>query len=68
MKLRLKHLFGPALALLLLALLPAAAAAEGRCGNPAQRPWCETSLSAAKRADLLLGADDAGREDLAARR
>ncbi len=40
---------------LLLGLLPAAAAAEGRCGNPASRPWCDTSLAPGKRADLLLG-------------
>jgi beta-glucosidase len=40
----------------LLALGPAPAMAKGRCGNPAQRPWCDTSLPAGRRADLLLGA------------
>lgn len=33
---------------------PGSAAAEGRCGDPATRPWCDTSLSAGERADLLL--------------
>lgn len=51
---RLKQLFGPPLALMLLALLPAAAAAEGRCEDPAERPWCDTSLAPGKRAELLL--------------
>jgi beta-glucosidase len=40
-------------ALALLAFLPATAHAAGRCGN---HPWCDTSLSASKRADLLIGA------------
>ena len=44
----------PLLTLLLLALLPAAASAEGRCGNPSARPWCDTTLSADERAELLL--------------
>jgi len=34
----------------------AAAAPAGRCGAPAQRPWCDTSLSPDARAGLLLGA------------
>src|SRR3954452_12689880 len=39
-----------------LALLaaPGAAHAAGRCGDPAQRPWCNTSLSPDERAGLLL--------------
>jgi beta-glucosidase len=37
----------------LLAIWPAAADAAGRCGN---HPWCDTSLSANKRADLLVKA------------
>ncbi|MDQ0862059.1 beta-glucosidase [Bacillus sp. V2I10] len=28
--------------------------AVGRCGDPAQRPWCNTSLSPDERAELLL--------------
>lgn len=44
----------PVLPLILLALLPAAASAEGRCGDPSARPWCDTSLSPDKRAELLL--------------
>ena len=41
-------------AVVLLAVWPAAHAdAAGRCGN---HPWCDTSLSPAKRADLLLAA------------
>ena len=37
-----------------LAAWPGAAAeAAGRCGN---HPWCDTSLSASRRADLLLNA------------
>jgi beta-glucosidase len=42
------------LATLLVAAAPAAAA--GRCGETAQRPWCDTSLSADDRAGLLLAA------------
>src|SRR5436305_13376839 len=30
--------------------------AAGRCGEPAQRPWCNTSLSPDERAGLLLNA------------
>ena len=44
-----------ACALALLAA-PGAAHAAGRCGDPAQRPWCNTSLSPDERAGLLLGA------------
>jgi beta-glucosidase len=40
----------------LLALLPASASAEGRCGELATRPWCDTSLTPDERADLLLSA------------
>ena len=47
-------LLAPLLTLLLLALLPAAASAEGRCGNPSARPWCDTTLPADERAELLL--------------
>src|SRR3954447_21173492 len=35
---------------------PGAAHAAGRCGDPAQRPWCDTSLSPDARAGLLLRA------------
>lgn len=38
-----------------LTLLPVgSASAAGRCGDPAARPWCDTSLSPGARADLLL--------------
>jgi beta-glucosidase len=37
-------------------LLCPAARAEGRCGDPAQRRWCNTALSADARAGLLLAA------------
>src|SRR4051794_13881203 len=36
--------------------VPGAAHGAGRCGDPAQRPWCDTSLSPDARAGLLLGA------------
>ena len=36
-----------------LALIGPSAHAEGRCGDPAARPWCDTSLSPERRADLL---------------
>ncbi len=39
-----------------LLLAPAAAGAAGRCGDPAQRPWCDTARSADERAQLLLQA------------
>jgi beta-glucosidase len=32
------------------------AEAAGRCGEPPQRPWCDTALSPERRADLLLEA------------
>jgi beta-glucosidase len=44
----------PALLVTLLALMPAGASAEGRCGDPASRPWCDTSLPPGQRAELLL--------------
>ncbi len=50
----------PALLLIVLAVLPAGASAEGRCGDPATRPWCDTSLSADERAELLLAQLTAG--------
>ncbi|TDC60500.1 glycosyl hydrolase [Actinomadura sp. GC306] len=35
--------------------VPGAARAEtGRCGDPAERPWCDPSLSPDRRTDLLL--------------
>ena len=43
-----------ATAALALLLIPAAAGATGRCGDPAARPWCDTSLSPDRRAQLLL--------------
>src|SRR3954471_13747390 len=36
--------------------VPGAAHGAGRCGDPAQRPWCDTSLSPDARAGLLLSA------------
>ncbi len=44
-----------AVAVLLLAVAPGAHAA-GRCGDPGQRPWCDTSLDPDERAGLLLDA------------
>src|SRR5205809_756150 len=41
---------------LLLLSVSSTAHAAGRCGDPAQRPWCDTSLSPDARAGLLLGA------------
>jgi len=35
---------------------PPAAQAAGRCGDPAQRPWCDTKLNPDARAELLLAA------------
>jgi beta-glucosidase len=43
-------------ALLSLAVPAASAAAPGPCGDPGQRPWCDTALPADQRAGLLLGA------------
>ena len=37
-----------------LALTSSPANAAGRCGDPATRPWCDTSLSPDARAELLL--------------
>jgi beta-glucosidase len=42
--------------LLLLLSISSTAHAAGRCGDPAQRPWCDTSLSPDARAGLLVGA------------
>ncbi|GAC1321266.1 MAG: glycoside hydrolase family 3 C-terminal domain-containing protein [Thermoleophilaceae bacterium] len=49
---------GLAIAISIMSACAAApvAGAAGRCGEPAQRPWCDTSLSPDARADLLLGA------------
>jgi beta-glucosidase len=44
-----------AIAVLLVAL-PDSAPAAGRCGDPAERPWCDTSLPPDQRAGLLLAA------------
>jgi len=46
--------FATAVLLAAIGALPAAAA--GRCGDPGERPWCNTSLSADHRAGLLLEA------------
>src|SRR2546430_9173048 len=43
-------------AAVIFALSGGAAAAAGRCGDVAQRPWCNTSLSPDARAGSLLGA------------
>ena len=43
-------------AAMLLALVPGSAHAAGRCGDPAQRPWCNTTLSPDARAQLLVQA------------
>src|SRR4051795_10023 len=40
-------------AVLVVCLLPATAAGAGRCGS---HPWCNTSLNADQRADLLVAA------------
>ena len=44
------------IAVLLTLAAAAPASAAGRCGDPAQRPWCDTSRSADERAGLLLEA------------
>ena len=50
-------LAAPVLALATLALaVPSPAQAAGRCGDAAQRPWCNTQLSPDERAGLLLNA------------
>ena len=46
----------PLLAVLLVLALAPSAFAAGRCGDPAQRPWCDTTRDADERAGLLLGA------------
>ncbi|HEV2813968.1 MAG TPA: glycoside hydrolase family 3 C-terminal domain-containing protein [Solirubrobacteraceae bacterium] len=43
-------------ALAALLVLAAPAAAAGRCGDQAQRPWCNTALAPDDRAGLLLAA------------
>ena len=43
----------PLVAAFAVAVTPGAASAAGRCGT---HPWCDTSLSPDRRADLLLGA------------
>ncbi len=48
---------GALAAVLALTTVPApeaARAAAGRCGDPAQRPWCDTSLTPDQRTALLL--------------
>jgi len=40
--------------LALVAVPGAPAHAAGRCGDPAERPWCDTALSADQRAALLV--------------
>ena len=44
------------LALAAILVITAPAAAAGRCGDAAQRPWCDTAKSADERAGLLLAA------------
>ena len=39
-----------------LAAAPTTAGAAGRCGDPAQRPWCDTAKTPDQRAQLLLAA------------
>ncbi|MEU8345887.1 glycoside hydrolase family 3 C-terminal domain-containing protein [Spirillospora sp. NPDC048832] len=43
-----------AMALLAAPVPDGARAAEGRCGDPAQRPWCNTGLTPEQRTALLL--------------
>jgi beta-glucosidase len=45
-----------AVATIALATFAPGAAAAGRCGDPAERPWCDASLAAGERADLLVRA------------
>jgi beta-glucosidase len=47
---------GAAALVVLTVAWPGSASAAGRCGDPAQRPWCDTSLSPDERAGLLLAA------------
>jgi beta-glucosidase len=51
-----RYLAAAAALLLAFAVACAPARAAGRCGDPAQRPWCDTSLSPDARAGLLVGA------------
>ena len=46
----------------LAAIAPAAAPAAGRCGEPTQRPWCNTGLGPDARADLLMAALSSSRD------
>ncbi|MDB5968103.1 MAG: glycosyl hydrolase [Hydrocarboniphaga sp.] len=41
-------------AAMVLAMQAAGSDAASRCGDAAQRPWCDTTLSASQRSDLLL--------------
>jgi beta-glucosidase len=50
-----RHLGSLLLGAVVALLVPASAAAAGRCGDPQTRPWCDTSLSPGQRAELLLG-------------
>jgi beta-glucosidase len=50
-----RHLGSLLLGVVVALLVPASAAAAGRCGDPQTRPWCDTSLSPGQRAELLLG-------------
>ncbi|MFI6516659.1 glycoside hydrolase family 3 C-terminal domain-containing protein [Spirillospora sp. NPDC050679] len=45
---------GALASVLALAGVPGPAQAAGRCGDPAQRPWCDTRLGPDQRAALLL--------------
>ncbi|MFI0445035.1 beta-glucosidase [Actinomadura sp. 6N118] len=45
---------GTLASVLALVAVPSPAEAAGRCGDPAQRPWCDTSLGPDQRAGLLL--------------
>ena len=45
---------GALAAVVAVAAIAQPAYAAGRCGDPAQRPWCDTSLGPDERADLLL--------------
>jgi beta-glucosidase len=49
-------LAGAAALVVLTVAWPGSASAAGRCGDPAQRPWCDTNLSPDERAGLLLAA------------
>ncbi|MCB0830648.1 MAG: glycoside hydrolase family 3 C-terminal domain-containing protein [Solirubrobacterales bacterium] len=51
-----KFIGGLVLAALAFLVLAGPASAAGRCGNQAERPWCNTNLSPEKRAGLLIAA------------